>query len=247
MVINYDLPVEAENYVHRIGRTARGGKTGRAATLASEQDVYELPAIERYVGKKIPSEIAAPELHAEDKSAGQQIRTEYYEDRHEERHSHSGARPRKSGPSRYGDNRHGDNRHGGHREGTQDKRRAGAANDTAPAGRNSAAKEGAVSKGNAASRGSAMRRPVHRHGQQQNAAPAVTSPNAPLFESQELSRMSFEERMAVYKKKYNSPAHTPQQKTSKPETLETPQQQSESPVKKGIFSRLLGKLKKNSE
>jgi ATP-dependent RNA helicase RhlB len=82
MVINYDLPVEAENYVHRIGRTARAGKTGRAITLASEQDVYELPAIERYIGKKIPSEIAGQELYAEDKSAGQRIETEFYEERY---------------------------------------------------------------------------------------------------------------------------------------------------------------------
>jgi ATP-dependent RNA helicase RhlB len=82
MVVNYDLPSEAENYVHRIGRTARAGKTGRAITLVSEQDVYELPAIERYIGKKLPSEIASAELHAEDASAGRQIRTELYEDRH---------------------------------------------------------------------------------------------------------------------------------------------------------------------
>ena len=57
MVVNYDVPTEAENYVHRIGRTARAGKTGRAITLASEQDVYELPAIERYIGKKIPPKL----------------------------------------------------------------------------------------------------------------------------------------------------------------------------------------------
>ena len=49
MVINYDLPVEAENYVHRIGRTARAGKSGKAYTFCSEQDVYNLPAIERYI------------------------------------------------------------------------------------------------------------------------------------------------------------------------------------------------------
>jgi ATP-dependent RNA helicase RhlB len=88
MVINYDLPNEAENYVHRVGRTARAGKTGKSVTLASEQDVYELPAIERYIGKKIPSEIAARELYAEDKSAGQRIQTDYYE----ERPLHSGAK-----------------------------------------------------------------------------------------------------------------------------------------------------------
>jgi ATP-dependent RNA helicase RhlB len=85
MVINYDVPVEAENYVHRIGRTARAGKTGKAVTLASEQDVYELPAIERYIGKKIPSEIAVQELYDDDKSAGQYIRTDFYEERNTRR------------------------------------------------------------------------------------------------------------------------------------------------------------------
>jgi ATP-dependent RNA helicase RhlB len=79
MVINYDVPTEAENYVHRIGRTARAGKTGKAITLSSEQDVYELPAIERYIGKKIPSEMAMQELYAEDKSAGMRVHTERYD------------------------------------------------------------------------------------------------------------------------------------------------------------------------
>ncbi|MDR0400887.1 MAG: DEAD/DEAH box helicase [Treponema sp.] len=79
MVINYDLPAESENYVHRIGRTARAGKTGKAITLASEQDVYELPDIERYIGKKIPSEIATEELYAqEDKSSGRRIHSEFF-------------------------------------------------------------------------------------------------------------------------------------------------------------------------
>jgi ATP-dependent RNA helicase RhlB len=79
LVVNYDLPNEAENYVHRIGRTARAGKKGKAITLSSEQDVYELPAIERYIGKKIPSENAAPELLGEDKSEGQRIHTDNYD------------------------------------------------------------------------------------------------------------------------------------------------------------------------
>jgi ATP-dependent RNA helicase RhlB len=81
MVINYDLPVEAENYVHRIGRTARAGKSGKAVSLASEQDVYELPAIERYIGKKIPSAIADESVLGGDKSAGMRIRTDSYDDR----------------------------------------------------------------------------------------------------------------------------------------------------------------------
>ena len=81
MVINYDLPNEAENYVHRIGRTARAGKSGKAYTFCSEQDVYSLPAIERYVGKSIPSSVADESLLAEDKSAGQYIKlNSYHED-----------------------------------------------------------------------------------------------------------------------------------------------------------------------
>ena len=76
MVINYDLPVEAENYVHRIGRTARAGKSGKAYTFCSEQDVYNLPAIERYIEMSIPATVAYPEQMVEDKSAGVYIKTE---------------------------------------------------------------------------------------------------------------------------------------------------------------------------
>ena len=76
MVINYDLPVEAENYVHRIGRTARAGKSGKAYTYCSEQDVYNLPAIERYIEMQIPATVAYPDQMEEDKSAGMYIKTE---------------------------------------------------------------------------------------------------------------------------------------------------------------------------
>ncbi|MDR0684830.1 MAG: RNA helicase, partial [Spirochaetaceae bacterium] len=78
-------PVETENYVHRIGRTARAGKTGKAITLASEQDVYELPDIEKYIGKKIPAQMASEELYREDKSEGMRIHTDSYDDRHTNR------------------------------------------------------------------------------------------------------------------------------------------------------------------
>ena len=76
MVINYDLPVEAENYVHRIGRTARAAKSGKAYTFCSEQDVYNLPAIERYIEMQIPATVAYPDQMEEDKSAGMYIKTE---------------------------------------------------------------------------------------------------------------------------------------------------------------------------
>jgi len=55
-VINYDLPNDAEDYVHRIGRTARAGAEGDAISFACEEYSYHLPEIEEYIGHKIPNE-----------------------------------------------------------------------------------------------------------------------------------------------------------------------------------------------
>ncbi|WP_455382899.1 DEAD/DEAH box helicase, partial [Salinispira pacifica] len=73
MVINYDLPEDRESYVHRIGRTARAGKSGIAISLADERFVYGLPAIEEFLGYSIPVERVTDELIAEDASAGVRI------------------------------------------------------------------------------------------------------------------------------------------------------------------------------
>lgn len=70
LVINYDLPDDSENYVHRIGRTARAGKTGEAIALACEKYVYNLEAIEKYINMKIPVEWFEDEMLVEDLSAG---------------------------------------------------------------------------------------------------------------------------------------------------------------------------------
>jgi ATP-dependent RNA helicase RhlB len=61
-VINYDLPQDAEDYVHRIGRTARAGASGKAISLADEEYVLSLPAIEAFTGHKIPVEWPGDEL-----------------------------------------------------------------------------------------------------------------------------------------------------------------------------------------
>ena len=53
-VINYDLPEQPENYVHRVGRTGRGKRKGRAMSFCSEQEKPLLSAIEEYTGKHIP-------------------------------------------------------------------------------------------------------------------------------------------------------------------------------------------------
>jgi len=49
-VINFDIPTNPEDYVHRIGRTARAGASGTAISLLTEEEVYELKAIERLIG-----------------------------------------------------------------------------------------------------------------------------------------------------------------------------------------------------
>lgn len=54
LVVNYDIPEDFESYVHRIGRTARAGNTGKSITLADEQYIYGLEPIENYIQMKIP-------------------------------------------------------------------------------------------------------------------------------------------------------------------------------------------------
>ena len=53
-VFNYDLPQDPEDYVHRIGRTARAGAEGTAISFGCETYVMSLPDIEAYIGRKIP-------------------------------------------------------------------------------------------------------------------------------------------------------------------------------------------------
>jgi ATP-dependent RNA helicase RhlB len=57
-VFNYDLPQDPEDYVHRIGRTARAGASGKAFSLACEEYVYSLQAIEDFIGDKLPHNFA---------------------------------------------------------------------------------------------------------------------------------------------------------------------------------------------
>jgi ATP-dependent RNA helicase RhlB len=239
MVINYDVPVEAENYVHRIGRTARAGKTGKAVTLASEQDVYELPAIERYIGKKIPSEIAVQELYDDDKSAGQYIRTDFYEERNTRRKDE----PRRG------------------------RERSGHKRETAPHG-------GHVSHSSGVTRSSgvAHNSDITRNSGVKHSGGAAHKPSAKpvMSDKQDMSRLSMEERMAHYKKKYAGPEakhggnkehgrknvkHQHQfsantEKTNHPKVQQSerqkPQMQKEqnAVVKKGMLSKFIGLFKK---
>ncbi|MCK5034729.1 MAG: DEAD/DEAH box helicase [Candidatus Sabulitectum sp.] len=66
-VFNYDLPVESETYVHRIGRTARAGADGDAVSFCTAEDRSYLRDIERLLGKQIPADMNH-EFHSEDAS-----------------------------------------------------------------------------------------------------------------------------------------------------------------------------------
>lgn len=180
MVVNYDLPNESENYVHRIGRTARAGRSGKAYTFCSEQDVYNLVPIERYLGHPIPSSVAYEDMMVEDKSASIYIRTgDYGED--------------ERGGRRSG-RRDGDPRGGARRE---DRRREG--------GRDSKGRDG---RGGPCGSGEGQGRDNRRRGRDtyRDGASAgrrrVRGDVQPAGETQDLSGLSFDQRMKVYKEKY---------------------------------------------
>ncbi|PKL12085.1 MAG: DEAD/DEAH box helicase, partial [Spirochaetae bacterium HGW-Spirochaetae-8] len=95
-VVNYDIPEDFESYVHRIGRTARAGKSGKAIMLACEQFVYGLEAIENYIQMKIPVLWADEETlpPVEDKSAKMRFRDLVDESEYASRSNSSGPRSR---------------------------------------------------------------------------------------------------------------------------------------------------------
>lgn len=66
-VINYDIPLEKESYVHRTGRTGRAGKQGRAITFMTPFEEKFLQEIEEYIGFKIPTRAVPAEEEVADK------------------------------------------------------------------------------------------------------------------------------------------------------------------------------------
>jgi ATP-dependent RNA helicase RhlE len=80
-VINFDMPVEAESYVHRIGRTARAGASGIAISFCDASERPVLRSIERLLGEKIPvigSEPAPERTHAAPRPAAQPARKRHF-------------------------------------------------------------------------------------------------------------------------------------------------------------------------
>jgi ATP-dependent RNA helicase RhlB len=64
-IINFDLPEDAEDYVHRVGRTARAGARGEAISFVCETYAFCLPDIEAFIGAKIPVQALTPDMLAE--------------------------------------------------------------------------------------------------------------------------------------------------------------------------------------
>lgn len=89
-VINYDLPQLPEDYVHRIGRTARAGASGHAISFACEDYAHTLPDIEAYIGHSIPNQPVSNELLVEPKPRAKIER--YSSPHHKSGQKHSGSR-----------------------------------------------------------------------------------------------------------------------------------------------------------
>jgi len=102
MVFNYDVPQDCENYVHRIGRTARAGNKGKAVTFASEGTASHLQSIEAFIGMKIPVQPENFDLIANDRSYQVSHRkrpSDYNKSRNEKRPHSRGRKPYRSSNS----------------------------------------------------------------------------------------------------------------------------------------------------
>jgi ATP-dependent RNA helicase RhlB len=91
-VVNWDLPQDAEDYVHRIGRTARAGAAGKALSLADEAGALNLEPIEKFISQKIPVEWAADDLYLPEIKPTSEERRRYAEEKRQ-RMAARGGRP----------------------------------------------------------------------------------------------------------------------------------------------------------
>ena len=80
-VVNWDLPEDAEDYVHRIGRTARAGAGGKAISLVDEASALRIEAIEKFIGQKISVEWAEDDLFVAEVMPTPEERRRYAEER----------------------------------------------------------------------------------------------------------------------------------------------------------------------
>lgn len=223
LVVNYDIPEDFENYVHRIGRTARAGKTGKSITFADEEYIYGLEAIENYIQMKIP--VIWPEEGSlpvvEDKSAGKSFRQLVS---HEEYAGHS----HESGPGARGGRRTGSRPSSrtsqkgpsARRERSPQGSQAGARRRPAPAPRTGADAAAPATSAAPAAERAGRRAPMRSRGGKSYA---------------DIKNMSLEERMAYYKKQYaeESSESAAPKAASTPRAASTPKPSSEKAGRQG--------------
>jgi len=119
-VFNYDLPHDAEDYVHRIGRTARLGAEGDAISFACDLYAMGLPDIESYIGQKIPTAPITPDLLVapppRPRAAGAAIHAFEEDDAADDARNTAGPPPKPGKPAR-GPRSHGERERSGSRSG----------------------------------------------------------------------------------------------------------------------------------
>ena len=99
-VYNWDLPQDPEDYVHRIGRTARAGATGKAISLVDEASAFSLEGVERFIGLRIRVEWAEDAMFLPEIKPTAEERRRAAEAREARRAMHGGRPPRSGGPAR---------------------------------------------------------------------------------------------------------------------------------------------------
>jgi len=97
-VFNFDVPVHSEDYVHRIGRTGRGGRTGKAFTIVTKPDMKYVQAIEKLIGQQLEwydgdLSTLTPEDEAEEKQTGKSGSRRRGKDSRQSRQKESPSRP----------------------------------------------------------------------------------------------------------------------------------------------------------
>ncbi len=99
-VFNWDLPQDAEDYVHRIGRTARAGASGKAISLVDEASAFSLEAVERFIGQRIQVEWAEDDMFLPEIKPTAEERRRAAEAREARRAGFGGRGARPGGPPR---------------------------------------------------------------------------------------------------------------------------------------------------
>ena len=130
LVVNYDVPHDPEDYIHRIGRTARAGKDGYAITLVSEEDQFYFAKIEQMIGKEVPKYALPDGMESPSYHPGKSA-------------SHRGAGGRGGGKSRSNRSGGGRSGRGGNRQGTRGRAGDASKQGNAPK-RNSPARDNAT-------------------------------------------------------------------------------------------------------